>query len=380
MFVSVMKKILFVFVFFIAEICAFAADMAASDAQLYNEVKQTFENGFYPGTVSAANQLQSTYPESSFTHNALAYKGEALINMESYDEAVQTLESAVSYMHSGSVEFIRCTYLLGRAYYQKEEYSTALEKFYLACRLCLTNDSLECYAPSVLYSGRVFYRLEKYGEAVPLFEYVVSNGKKYTSAEYIESLQKLFVSYNKSGKAGKTAVLFEKLNQADFEPLVYYTLCLYYGDACAELKNNQRAYEAYCRVLESGVESLAVTALKKAYVISSENNIADSGEVLAKTESAFEDNPEFLNEFWLRLAIDEFNAKNYSKAETYLSNLDAPDDSEFLLLKNLYSAKVVLEQNRPVNIAEEKLLAVEPLVRKSETENINDSFFFFLLQ
>ena len=380
MFVSVMKKILFAFVFFITGVCAFSADLAASDAQLYNEVKQTFENGFYPGTVTAANQLQKTYPESSFTHSALAYKGEALINMESYDDAVQTLESAVSYMHSGSVEFVRCTFLLGRAYYQKEEYSAALEKFYLACKLSLTIDSLEYYAPSVLYSGRVFYRLEKYEEAVPLFEYVVSNGKSYSSSEYTESLQKLFVSYNKNGKAGKTAALFEMLNQNDFETEIFYTLYLYYGDACAELKNNQKAYEAYCRVLESGVESLAVTALKKAYVISSENNLADSGEVLAKTKTAFENNPEFLNEFWLRLAIDEYNVKNYSKAETYLSNIDAPDASEFLLLKNLYGAKIVLEQNRPINIAEEKLLSVESLLKKSETENINDSFYTSLLQ
>ena len=97
-----MKKIIFTFVFLIVASGLFAADLAASDAQLYNEVKQTFENGFFPGTVSVAEQLQKSYPESTFTHNALAYKGEALINMESYDEAIQTLESAIAYMHSGS--------------------------------------------------------------------------------------------------------------------------------------------------------------------------------------------------------------------------------------------------------------------------------------
>ena len=173
---------------------------------------------------------------------------------------------------------------------------------------------------------------------------------------------------------------FEKLNQNDFENEIYYTLCLYYGDACAEVKANQKAYDAYCRILESGVESLAVTALKKAYVISSENNIADSGEVLASSKENFKDNPDLLNEFWLRLAIDEYNAKNYSKAESYLSNIDAEDTSETYLLQNLYSAKIVLEQNRPVNIAEEKLLSVEALLKKSQTDNINDSFYSALLQ
>ena len=375
-----MKKIIFTFVFLIVASGLFAADLAASDAQLYNEVKQTFENGFFPGTVSAAEQLQKSYPESTFTHNALAYKGEALINMESYDEAIQTLESAIAYMHSGSSEIIRSTYLLGRAYYQKGEYSAALDKLYLACKLCLTNDSMECYPSSVLYSARVFYHLEQYKNAIPLFEYVVSNGKTYSSNEYSEGLQKLVVSYNKTGNPSKTINLFEKLNREDFDDEIYFSLCLYYGDACAQLKQNQKAYDAYCRVLESGIKELAIQSLKKAYVISSENNIADSGEILSTTKENFKDNPELLNEFWLRLAIDEYNAKNYSKSDTYLSNVDAPDSSEIMLLQNLYSAKIVLEQNRPVEIAEEKLAAVEALVKKSETENVNDSFYSALLQ
>ena len=225
-----MKKIILTFVLLIAACALFAADLAATDVQLYNEVKQTFGNGFYPGTVTAADQLQKNYPESTFTHNALAYKGEALINMESYDEAVKTLESAITYMHSGSPEIIRSTYLLGRAYYQKGEYNSAIEKLYLACKLCLTNDSMEWYAQSVLYSGRVLFKLEQYKDSVPLFEYVISNGNSYSSNEYTESLQKLFIAYNKTGNSAKTITLFEKLNQSDFENEIYYTLCLYYGD------------------------------------------------------------------------------------------------------------------------------------------------------
>ena len=66
---SIMKKIILILFLSIAGCMLFAADVTASDAQLYNEVKQTFENGFYPGTVSAADQLQKKYPESTFTHN-----------------------------------------------------------------------------------------------------------------------------------------------------------------------------------------------------------------------------------------------------------------------------------------------------------------------
>ena len=197
-----MKRFLFLILLLIPVFCF--AQQTDSEAQLYNEVRQSFTNGFYPGTVSTADQLQKNYPESTFTHNALAYKGEALINMESYDEAVKTLESAIAYMHSGSAEIIRSTYLLGRAYYQKGDYNSAIDKLYLACKLCLTNDSMEWYAQSVLYSGRVFYKIEQFKDSVSLFEYVVSNGNSYSSNEYTESLQKLFVAYNKTGNSKKT--------------------------------------------------------------------------------------------------------------------------------------------------------------------------------
>ena len=68
---------------------------AESDVQLYNEIQQSFKNGFYPGTVTAVEKLQSDFPESSFIHSALAYKGQALIYMENYADAVSALESAV---------------------------------------------------------------------------------------------------------------------------------------------------------------------------------------------------------------------------------------------------------------------------------------------
>ena len=286
-----MKRFLFVSIFLIAGFCF--AQQTDSDAQLYNEVRQSFSNGFYPGTVSAADKLWKNFPDSSFIHSALAYKGEALINMESYDEAISTLETAITYMHSGTSEIIRCNYLLGRAFFSQKKYTQALEKLHLSCSLSLKNNEMECYAPSMLYSARAFYELEKWEEAKPLFEYVISNGKLFGKTEYSEAAQKLFLCYNKTGDAQKTAALFNKFDEKDFEPSVYLTLCFYYGDACVALKKNTEAYEAYSRVLESSDE-----------------------------------NPEKVNVFLLRLAADEFNAKDYVKAENYLSKIEIPEYSE----------------------------------------------------
>lgn len=378
------KKILALILLLTPAFCF--AQQIDSDVQIYNEVRQSFNNGFYPGAVTSAELLQKEYPKSSFLHSALAYKGEALINMESYEDAIEALEDAVAYMHSGSPEIIRCNYLLGRALFCQKKYSQALEKFYRACSLSLTNEDMEFYPQSLLYSGRAFYELEEWKEAIPLFEYVAANGNAFDAAEYGEALQKLFICYNKSGAPEKTAALFNKFSKADFEPAfepaIYTTLCFYYGDACAALGKNEEAYEAYSQVLESGEKSLAVSALKKAYLISSENGLADSGEVLARTQEAFSDKPEFLNEFWLRLAIDEFNAKNYEKAEGYLSNVEVSEYSEagdVKLFKNLYAAKILLEKGQPAE-AEKMLSGLESLAKKSEAEAAADSYYSTLLQ
>ncbi|WP_022931138.1 tetratricopeptide repeat protein [Treponema bryantii] len=326
---------------------AFCFAQAETDVQLFNEIKQSFDNGFYPGAVTAADKLQSSYPESSFFHSALAYKGQALIYMENYDEAISSLEQALSRMHSGSPEITRCNYLLGRAFFAKKKYPAALEKFHLACSLALTNKDMEYYAPSILYSGRAFYELEKWKEAAGPFEYVTANGKLFDSADYGEAVQKLFISYNKSGNAAKTAALFKKLPEEGFEPAVYLSLCFYYGDACAALKNNDEAYKAYSRVLDS-----------------SSKNIPG------------------INSFLLRVAVDEFNAGNYEKAETYLSKIEIEEDggnTELKLFRNLYKAKILLEQGQ-VAAAEKELSGLESLAKKSETSGAADSYYSTLLQ
>ena len=63
------------------------AQQTDSDVQLFNDVKQSFKNGFYPGVVTSVDLLEKNFPESSFIHSALAYKGESLVYMESYEDA-----------------------------------------------------------------------------------------------------------------------------------------------------------------------------------------------------------------------------------------------------------------------------------------------------
>lgn len=340
-----MKRLLNILIFLISTAFCFA--QADSDVQLYNDIKQSFYNGFYPGTVSSADQLQKSFPDSSLIHSALTYKGQALIYMENYEEALETLESALSHMHSGSAEIIKCNYLMGRAFYSQKKYKQALEKFHLACNLALTKKEMEYYPSSILYSGRAFYELEEWDKAYPLFEYVASNGRDFDSNDYGEAMQKLFISYNKSGSPEKTVMLFNKLTEVSFESAVYLSLCFYYGDACAALNMNKEAYEAYARVLENDGK-----------------------------------HPEKVNTFLLRLAADEFNAENYENAESYLEKInisDGNENSELRLAKSIYEAKILLEKKQPKE-AEKKLAGLDSAAKKAKTEGLADSYYSSLLQ
>ena len=355
-----MKKtfLLFAAIFCICT-CVFATENSDSDLTLYNEINLAWKNHFYPGTVDKVNQMEKQFPDSVFIPEVLTYKGGSLINMARYDEAVETLGQAISHMHTGSPLITQATYLLGKSFYLKKDYKSALENFHLAASLALTDENLEFYNPSILYAGKIYYLLENYEKAYPLFEYVIRNGKNYDKKEYGQALQKLMLSYNKAGESGKTLALFNQFNKEDFcqnfDDELYFSLCLYNADAHKNLNENKEAYDFYCQVIECQYEYLAVIALKKAYVLASEKNIGvNPGQVFSKTVDTFKDHPQLVNEFWIRLGIDEYNKKNYKKAEEYFANVE---NSSSLVI--FYRAKILLDRDKNPGEAEKLLRTIE---------------------
>ena len=371
-----MKKTLLLFTVFLGFCGTFFGAEAVSDVALFNEINLAYKNQYYPGTVDKVNQLEKAYPDSVFIQPALAYKGDALINMYRYDEAVETLNQALSNMHTGSDKMPQCTYLLGKAYYYQNDFKQALENLHKACSLALTDKNMEFYNPSVLYSAKIYYKLEKYDQAYPLYEYVIRNGQNYSAGDYNEALQKIMLSYNKANRSEKTVALFNQLNKSDFNDELYYTLQLYNADAKKNLNKNKEAYDEYCKVIECPYEYLAVIALKKAYTLASEKNIGvNPGEVFSKTVDTFKENPSLVNEFWTRLGIDEYKNKNYKKAEEYFANVTA--DSKII---TLYRSKILLDRDKKPASAEALLLTIEPEDDLTDFPNFNDSYYSVLLQ
>ena len=352
----------------------FAMDFAESEISIYNEVTSAFDTGFYPGAVEKANLLQKEYPDSVFVLPALVQKGEALINLKKYTEAQQTLEDAVSRMHTGSENFARSFFLLGKAYYFTADYSKALQAFHSSCTVSLSDKTDDFYNPSVLYSARIFYLLQEYENSLPLFEYVVSNGQKYSLNDYEEALQKILIAYNNSGSYQKALNLYNHLNEVVLDTEVYYTLCLTIAESYEKLDMNEQAYSLYCEIIESGITKLSVIALKKSYILAGQKQIGvNPAEIFAKTSSTFSENPDLVNEFWIRLGIDEYNQNNLEKAQEYFDN--AGENGIVLL----YKQKIAIDTKKDIAEVEKNLEQNEQEILSSGFENASDSYYSLLL-
>lgn len=371
-----MKKTLFIIIALAGLASgAFAASTAISDIVLFNDIKLSYKNGYYPGAIDKISQLEKDFPDSAYLQEALVFKGICYFHIQRYEASIEALENALKVMDENSSNRDEALMALGRTFYYHNDYELALTYLHQSCALSLKRNNKEIYNNSILYSARSFYKLEDFKSAVPLFEYVVQNGDFYGTQDYYESLQKLMLCYNNSENEAKCSELFTQLDKEKLPVDLYNLLCLYNGDACKKLGRTKVAYDYYCRVIESGNESLAIQALKKAYVLSTEANIGvNPGEVFAKSADTFKENPELVNEFWVRLGIDEYNNKNYSKAEEYFSKAETETP-----LIPLYKAKILIDTKKPAE-AEKILLPLEASVKESEIQNLSDSYYSVLLQ
>ncbi len=370
-----MKKTLAIFTFFlIFSSFAFSKDFTQSEISIYNEVTAAFDTGFYPGAVEKANLLESEYPDSVFVLPALVQKGEALIYLGRYEQACITLNSALGHMHTGSENFARCHFLLGKVNYLTKQYDLALPNFHAACTASIADKTTVFYTPSILYAARIYYLKEKFSESLSLFEYVIQNGLQYSKAEYEESLQKLLIAYNKTDNSQKAITLFANFTKEDLSQNVYFAASLTIGQSYELLKQYENAYNLYSTIAENAPEVYAVTALKKAYIIATDVFGYVEGNSFEKTISAINNNPELKTEFYLRLGIDEYNQKNYEKAKEYFETVS--DNG----LAILYQQKIALDLQEDLTLIEKNLLEKENAILTCGFENVSDTYYSLLLQ
>ena len=381
------KKIFFVLLFSVFfRLYASGISTNESEISVYNEINSYFNTEYYPGVVEKTELLEKHFPESVFINPALILKAESFIKLGQYSNAEQTCLRLISQMHFGSEGFSRVHYILGLSYYYVPDYERAAEAFYKAASIAKKENNSEYYSAAVLYGARTFFHMNQYEKAVVPLEYVVQNGNAYSHHDYAQSLQQLFVCYEQTSRFNKTVTLYEQFNQNDFEDDVFTFLTMYAADAYSQTKNPQKAYDLYLQLIENQNENISVTALKKAYIISSHNNLKNEpSEILEKINNSKVNPDNTLAEFWTRLGIDSYNQKDFSKSKECFSYAKEKNIPSVNLVIQLYEAKIALDETGAKAKKEtaesvfENLSGLEAQIKDSQTKNILDSYYSVML-
>ena len=370
----------------------FSQTQNVSETSLYNEINSAYAMGFLPGVIEKASDFERKYPESAYINDIRLQKARALVSAKQNDGAIETLNQLIEGSDFNDVtEVAECHFLLGRAWYEKGQYNKALSGFYTAAKLLKDDNSLsDFYGYSILYAGRIYFIQDDFKNAALQLEFVVSNGDRFAQNDFNEALQKLIISYNESGKPDKATALFNSISASkdSFDPQYYYTTAVYAAQGYEKLKNYQKAYDLYCEVIDAKIESLSVIALKKAYLLADQKKVSvNPGDVFSRNTSSFDNQKELVLDFWIRLGIDEFDAGNYSLSKKYFDNaafLLEEDVKGEKALVCLYQAKIQLKEE-PVSVAKlteakKALVSNEALFKKSDVQDIMDSYYSTLIQ
>ena len=318
---------------------------APSELDIYNEINIYSNAKYYPGVIEQTELLEKNFPGSVFIVPARIEKANALIILNRYEQAQETLLEVLSSLHFGDESYARCWCYLGKAYYYGKDYISALNAFYTVCDVENREETKEYYYPSVLYAGRINFFMEQYDKAVPLLEYVVANGSHYTTVEYDESLQKLCFAYNSCAEYDKTISLYSRLEPTDFSEGVYSALTIYAADAYEKKGLVQKAYE-----------------------------------VLNKNQN--QDFKEMLAAFRLNLGVAAYGKKDYDGALEYFKQAKDTESQKVLLNVFVYEQKIALDKNG-ASAAKEVRSALEQneeLFLNSELAGALDSYHALMLR
>ena len=301
-----------------------------SELDIYNDLNIYTNAGYYPGVIVQAEQLENNYPESVFIVEARIAKGQALTILKRYEEAEETFATVLSSIHFGAEDYAKCWYYLGLAYYCDGDYTNALNAFHTACDVEQRENKNEFYPSSILYAGRIYFFMELYDKAVPLFEYVVANGDSFSKPEYDEALQKLLFSYNSTGAYTNTTKLYNKLEAGDYSEKVFSGLTIYAADAYEKTGDVRQAYA-----------------------------------ILNKNQN--DDFKEMLSIFRLNLGAAAYNKKDYDSALEYFTLAEESKDETVLLPCFVYRQKIALDKGGKTSAEE-----VEKALKNNE-----DRFFAY---
>lgn len=354
-----------------------------SELNIFNEANSAFHTGFYPGAVDKADLLIKNYPESVFIIPASVLKGESLVYLGRYDQAAEVFTKIIPAIHLGDENYERSFFFLGKALFYSKNYNDAVKAFFESCKAAVSQNYFKYYDQSMLFAARCLFVTENYEKAIPVMEYLISNpnAKSHlTKDDYDEILQKILISYNKSGAYKKAVDLYNTLNKTDFADEIYDRIVLQAAFAYEGADDLETAYNLYCKIIEDGIKELAVVSLKYAYLITTKNTNVDSLELFEITKKVF-GSTSIVCEFWVRLGIDSYFDKDYESATNYFISARENNPAEFACVISLYENKIALQTlSNELSEIEQNLEKLENSISQSAFDKIQDVYYSTLVQ
>lgn len=233
----------------------------AENQNLSAQMKSSYESGFYPGVVRYAEQILRSEKDSILAFRAAVYEGESLYKMGRTKDARSVLEKYNMEIDSFNPETIQLNsarfYWLGRCFFEQKDFSRAQNSFFTSASIFqefkkispkMAQSSADYYSFALLYGGKSYFEQADYRNAIPLFEYVVSNGTKFDSDDYKTCALSLTSCYNfmeDEKNANKCVKLVSSLENAGFDTETKNALLIQKGEAFKKLGKNKEADEAF---------------------------------------------------------------------------------------------------------------------------------------
>lgn len=379
-----MKKKFFTAILFVLCFSGSVFAQDASEIALYSEINTYINTRYYPGVIEKAEEMELNFPESVFIVPSRLYKSEALIELGRYEEAEQSLEKVLPSMHFGNEDLDKCWFLFGKTQFYLKKYNDALQSFYNCCSVSQKAEEFQYYYPSVLFTGRIYYLTQDYEAAVPMFEYVIASGKNYDTEDYLEALQKLFISYNASSQYEKTVSLYQQLDADNFSPEVFDFLKFYAATAYEKTGDYLSAYNLDIQLINNSDKNTAVSALKNAYLISHNQKLnVNTSEIFEKIKENDNDSASLFADFWTRLGIDAYNLKDFKKARECFKYAEENNSKDAELVIKIYEYKMQIDEGLTLDQAKKQapvLQALEPEVISSKINGVSDAYYSVVMR
>ncbi len=352
-----MKKLVcpLIIVFFVSLPFSFAQKSVKerNTTQLASQMMSAYSDGFYPGVVRFAEEILLQKSNSPVEVKAFLLKAESLLKMGRSQEALEFLLSDQAIVKKNEESQAECFYWTGRAYFELNKNEDALSDFYNSAEILKkilqtqneqkTVQNEKLYADSLFYAGKVLRRLENFESASGYFEYVIQNGNIFSVNDFEDAAVNFFECAVLSGQFTKCEEYYSQIKDFEFTNDGKYRILLSYAQALEGLKKYSQAYDIYVEIVSFGPDSLCAIAMQRAYLISSENPSfvkVKAESIIEKASALKEKNPGLISEFWTRLAIDEFNSKNYEKALLYFNNAKENSSIPLKQLALIYSTEI----------------------------------------